>query len=347
MTTLMFSGVRSVAATLRQRAAAIGTRHQGALLKSTAAVALVIFGATAAMLAMVAVISNRVPGAISTGSDSSIGQEFVPPDEATIPAGPGGESIRRGKAIFDDPRTFASAFVGNSMACRNCHLDSGRKPNSSPMWAAWVRYPLFRTKDNAVNTMEDRIQGCFRYSMNAPNSPSGGPPPAGSDVYRQLESYFHWLATGAATGSKLAGSGYPTPPLTGAGYDPGRGAPLFQQKCSGCHGADGEGAKQPDGKVIYPPLWGPRSYNWGAGMARVDLATGFIKANMPFDQPGSLSDQDAWDIAAFVDSHERPKDPRQSGSVAENAKTNFAGQKTFYGRVIGGKILGSGVLSAR
>ena len=332
---------------LSEAVAAMIARHQGALLKSSAALALVVTGAAAAMLGMIALVSHRPPVTSIIGSEPATGEDFAPPDESAIPAGPGGEAIRRGKAIFDDPASYASPYVGNSMACKNCHLDSGRKADSSPMWAAWVRYPLFRSKDNAVNTMEDRIRGCFRYSMNAPNSPSGGPPPPGSDVYRDLQSYFHWLASGAPTGAKLAGSGFPTLPLTNDGYDPARGAPLFQQKCSGCHGPDGEGARQPDGKVIYPPLWGPRSYNWGAGMARVDLAAGFIKANMPFDQPGSLNDQDAWDIAAFVDSHERPKDPRQSGSVAANAKANFARQKTFYGQVIGGKILGGGVPSAR
>jgi thiosulfate dehydrogenase len=82
-------------------------------------------------------------------------------------------------------------------------------------------------------------------------------------------------------------------------------------------------------------------------MARVDLAAGFIKANMPFDQPRTLRDQDAWDVAAFIDSHERPKDPRQTGSVAENAKANFAGQKSYYGQLVGGKMLGTGVPGQR
>jgi thiosulfate dehydrogenase len=103
----------------------------------------------------------------------------------------------------------------------------------------------------------------------------------------------------------------------------------------------------PDGKVVYPPLWGPRSYNWGAGMARIDLAAGFVRANMPFDQPGTLTDQQARDVAAFIDSHERPKDPRQTGSVAENAKANFSGQKSYYGQIVGGKLLGTGVPGER
>lgn len=310
-------------------------------------IALFVAGSSFTAIALITLVQPQTSSHETLDGGPVATAAFVPPDLSAIPDGPEGEAIKRGKAIFDETKTHAADFVGNAMACRNCHLDSGRRPNSSPMWAAWVGYPQYRKKNNSINTMEDRIQGCFRYSMNAPNSPSGGPPPAGSDIYRDLQAYFYWLAKGAPTGQAIAGAGFPKPQLAASGYDPGRGSVLYEQKCSGCHGSGGEGAIQPDGKVIYPPLWGPQSYNWGAGMARIDLAAGFIKANMPFDAPGTLSDQEAWDIAAFVDSHERPRDPRQTGSVAENARLNFDGQATFYGKQVNGTVLGAGVSSAR
>lgn len=317
------------------------------LLHIGSGIALVISGAAFAAIALLAIAKPAQP----TSSDSSLqagsASAFSPPAITAIPPGPAGDAIRRGKAIFDDPWTYAPAYVGNAMACKNCHLDSGTRAGSSPMWAAWISYPQYRVKTNSVNTMEDRIMGCFSYSMNASNSPSGGPPPAGSDIYRNLEAYFHWLATDAPTGGKIAGSGYPELQLSPAGYDPGRGASLYEQKCSGCHGSDGQGAIQPNGTVVYPPLWGGKSYNWGAGMARIDLAARFIKANMPFDQPGTLTDQEAWDIAAYFDSKERPKDPRQTGSVAANAAANFKNQPSYYGKVVNGNLLGTGLPSAR
>lgn len=324
-------------------------QNQFRLLRAGTAIALVVAGAAVTAVAVVAISPSSPLGgsAASTGSTEQTTASFTPPAISTIPDGPDGTAIKRGMAIFDDTRANAGEFVGNSMACKNCHMDSGRKANSSPMWAAWLTYPQYRKKSNSINTMHDRIRACFRYSMNAPNSPSGAPPPDDSDVYRDLESYFHWLAQGAPTGQALEGAGYPKLKLSQAGYDPGRGAQVFQQKCTQCHGADGQGARQPDGKVVYPPLWGPRSYNWGAGMARVDLAAGFIRANMPFDQPGTLTDQQAWDVAAFVDSHERPKDPRQTGTVAANAKANFSGQATYYGKTVDGKLLGAGVAGER
>jgi thiosulfate dehydrogenase len=321
-------------------------RNEVKIVRLGTAVGLLVVGAAAAGLAFVGLSGSGQPSGEGSGLEPQPAA-FSPPSVSDIPSGPEGEAIKRGMAIFDDPQTHAAQFVGNSMACKNCHLDSGRRADSSPMWAAWVAYPQYRKKNNAINTMEDRINGCFRYSMNAPNSPSGGPPPYGSDIYRDLEAYFRWLATGAPIAAKMKGGGYPTPPLSKAGYDPARGAKLFEAKCTSCHGSDGQGARTPDGKVVYPPLWGPRSYNWGAGMARVDLAAGFIKANMPFDQPRTLSDQDAWDVAAFIDSHERPKDPRQTGSVAANARANFTGQKSYYGQTVAGKLLGAGVAGER
>jgi len=322
-------------------------RDETHLLHIASGIALVISGAALGAVALIGIAKPGKPTGAQSALENGSTMPFSPPALSAIPAGPAGDAIRLGKAIFDDPWTNASAYVGNAMACKNCHLDSGTRPDSSPMWAAWISYPQYRQKTNSINTMEDRIMGCFRYSMNASNSPSGGPPPAGSDIYRNLEAYFHWLATGAPTGGKIAGAGYPELQLSPAGYNPDRGATLYEQKCSGCHGSDGQGAIQPDGIVVYPPLWGGKSYNWGAGMARVDLAARFIKANMPLDQPGTLTDQEAWDIAAYFDSKERPKDPRQTGSVSTNAAANFKDQHSYYGKVVNGKPLGAGAPAAR
>lgn len=267
---------------------------------------------------------------------------FQPPPESAIPDGPGGDGIRRGMQIFMNTQTNAGQFVGNGLNCSNCHLDGGRRPNSAPMWAAWVQYPKYRSKNKKINTMEDRINGCFSYSMNAQGSPSGGPPPKGHDVYKDLQSYFYWLATGAPTGADMKGAGYLELEKTALGYDPARGQKVFQQNCASCHGADGQGQKDLNGRYIFPPLWGPDSFNWGAGMARVNTAAGFIKANMPLGQPNRLSDQQAWDVAAFIDSHERPKDPRQTGAIALAAKQFHSGEQTFYGKVLNGRLLGQG-----
>jgi thiosulfate dehydrogenase len=270
---------------------------------------------------------------------------FVPPSENEMPKGPLGDVIKRGRDIFVDTGKFAPQYVGNSMRCAQCHLDAGRRENAAPMWAAYVQYPKFRAKNNKVNTLEERIQGCFNYSMNAQASPAGKAPPPGDEIYKDLETYMYWLANGAPTGQEMRGTGYIKVKKTKDGYDWRRGAKVYEQSCALCHGANGAGRKDEAGKLRFPPLWGAESYNWGAGMHSISTAAGFIKANMPLGKPYSLSDQEAWDVAAYINSHERPKDPRQTGTI-EEAAAKFHDGANYYGKVIDGKQLGAGVARA-
>lgn len=268
---------------------------------------------------------------------------YAPPAESAIPDTPFGESIRRGRDIFVNTGEHAPQFVGNSQSCANCHLDGGRKEHSAPLWGAYPKYPAFRGKNQKVNTFQERIKGCFTYSMNAQASPSGEPPPLGSDVYVDLESYAFWLSDGVPTGAKIPGAGYPKLAKTELGYDYERGEEVFVANCALCHGDDGQGRREADSSLRFPPLWGPEAYNWGAGMSRINTAAAFIKANMPLSKPTSLTDQEAWDVAAYISSFERPKDPRQTGTVEENRARHHDGDDIYYGQEVRGKILGIGV----
>lgn len=243
-------------------------------------------------------------GAASGRAQHSAPIAFVPPPDSTIPSGQFGDMVRRGRAIFVHTGDSARAYVGNGLRCENCHLNAGRLANAAPMWAAWVAYPKYRAKNKQVNTMADRIAGCFRYSMN------GVPPAQDSEIMHALQSYFYWLATGAPTGAKLAGAGYPALPRAAQAPDSMRGAVVYGARCAVCHGLDGAGQRSADGVLTFPPLWGPQSYNAGAGMHTVSTAAAFIRANMPLGRPNTLSVQEAWDVAAFVNAHPHPPDPR-------------------------------------
>ena len=258
---------------------------------------------------------------------------FAPPAESAIPANDFGDEVRAGEQIFREPAAHAGEYVGNDLRCGNCHLDAGRLAGSAPMWAAYVSYPAFRAKTDQVNSFEQRLQGCFRYSMN------GKAPPLGDPVLIALESYSYFLAKGLPTGEEPAGRGYPELPKPAMTPDYGRGAGVYAQSCAACHGADGAGQKS-DGKVMIPPLWGARSFNWGAGMASIKSAAEFIHANMPLGAAGSLSPQQAWDVGAYVDSQVRPQDPRFTGDVAATRETFHKTPFSMYGRTVNGKVLG-------
>ena len=258
---------------------------------------------------------------------------FEPPAESAIPADKFGDEVRLGEEVFREPAAHAGKFVGNDLRCSNCHLDAGRLAGSAPMWAAYVSYPAYRKKNDQVNSFQQRLQGCFRYSMN------GKVPPLGDPVLVALESYAYFLAKGLPVGEKPAGRGFPEVPKPAMAPDYDRGAGVYAQNCAACHGADGLGQKS-DGKVVFPPLWGARSYNWGAGMASVKNAAGFIKANMPLGLAGSLTPQQAWDVADYVDSQVRPQDPRFTGTVAETRQKHHDNAFSKYGQTVDGKELG-------
>jgi thiosulfate dehydrogenase len=74
-------------------------------------------------------------------------------------------------------------------------------------------------------------------------------------------------------------------------------------------------------------------------MHRVNTAANFIKANMPLGKPITLTDQQAWDVAAFINSHERPQDPRFTGTVKET-QAKYHNHNGYYGKEVDGKIAG-------
>lgn len=259
---------------------------------------------------------------------------FRPPPENAIPPGPYGDMVRLGREIFRDSGKYAQPFVGNTLRCSNCHLDAGRLAGASPLWAAWVAFPAYRAKNKHVNTFAERLQGCFRFSMN------GKAPPLGDKVLLALETYSAWLAHGAPVGADMPGRGYPRLARPALPPDFRRGQAVYQAKCALCHGADGQG-QSAAGQVVFPPLWGDSSYNWGAGMHMVNTAAAFIKTNMPFGLGGTLTDQEAWDVALFVDSYERPQDPRFTGTVAETRQKFHNSPWSMYGQSVAGHVLGS------
>jgi thiosulfate dehydrogenase len=112
---------------------------------------------------------------------------YTPTAENDILDGPFGDMIRLGEAIFHDTQNNAKGLVGNDLQCSNCHLDRGRQPTAMPLGAAYLLYPAYRPKNGHVNTFQERLQGCFRFSMN------GKAPPFNDKVLVALETYaYSW-----------------------------------------------------------------------------------------------------------------------------------------------------------
>ena len=275
--------------------------------------------------------TSAVPGPVAVQQQAAV--PFIPPSAADAPDDPLGEAIRLGEKLMTNTATHAPQYVGNGLVCSNCHLDAGRKAGAAPLWAAFVNFPAFRAKNGEINTFQKRVQDCFVYSLN------GAPPPLGSRELIAIESYAAFMARGLPSGMSPAGRGFPAisaPPLA---PDDRRGGTVYAEHCSACHGPVGAGQTIAGGPS-YPPLWGARSYNWGAGMARIDKAAAFIRANMPQGAEGTLTVQEAWDVAHFIDGKSRPQDPRFAISPTTTRARHHDTPFSRYGTVVGGLILG-------
>ena len=277
---------------------------------------------------------------IPAPSASPQAEYFRPPAESELPDNAYGKLVREGHALFVDTKRRAPQYVGNGLNCSNCHLDQGRLANSSPLWGAYPMYPAYRKKNDKVNTFAERLQGCFQFSMNG-----GQPPAADSPEITALSVYAYWLASKAPLGVELPGRGYPDVPQPAKGYDLKQGAAVYQAQCAVCHGEQGQGQKV-GADYVMPPLWGKDSYNWGAGMHRINTAASFIKYNMPLGKPGTLSDQQAWDVAAYINRHERPQDPRLVEGSIEKTRVKYHANDgvNLYGQTIDGVLIGKGTL---
>lgn len=217
------------------------------------------------------------------------------PSDSLIPDGPLGAAIRRGRALLDATRDSLPDHVGDRLRCASCHLDAGRR-STGTLVGTYARYPQYRSRSGTVETLQFRVNDCFRRSMN------GTPLAADGADMRDIIAYLWFLSRGVPVAAAPPRRAAPNA-LATLTPDTAAGARVFTAICAKCHGPDGQGT------AVAPPLWGPQSFNIGAGMARARTAAAFIRANMPFDLPGTLSDQQALDVAAFVTAHPRPDFP--------------------------------------
>lgn len=207
-------------------------------------------------------------------------------------------AIRLGQQIYNDPRTYAAPYVGAALACWSCHVGEGYHPGLIPLSGVAGVYPAYSARDGRIISLADRIRSCFVRSLN------GSAPPDDSDVLLAMSAFLHWQSEGQPRGVDPATHWREALPpadwLAIDQLDPRRGSMLYAERCASCHGADGQGGNN------IPPVWGPRSYNDGAGLARVYTAAALIYQAMPATAPGSLSRDDAQHLAAFIDAQERP-----------------------------------------
>lgn len=236
-------------------------------------------------------------------------------DAGKLPDDHYGRLVRYGKELTE--RTFAylgpevkdarMRYAGNNLSCASCHEAAGTKPFAIPWVGAFATFPQYRAREDDVSTLEERVNGCMERSM------AGKPLPLGGREMKAFITYMHFLSRDVPVGARVQGQGLPAFKAPARRADTAAGAKVYADKCASCHGAEGAGLRAGAvGSAVgytFPPLWGQDSFNNGAGMNRLLFASAFVKNNMPFGtthaQP-QLTDDEAYDVAAFALSHARP-----------------------------------------
>lgn len=226
-----------------------------------------------------------------------------------IPITEEGKFIRYGRDLIANTAQYLGpkgsvAKISNGMNCQNCHLEAGTKPWGNNYGAVASTYPKFRARSGSIESIEKRVNDCIERSLNGKAIESG------SKEMRAIVAYIKWLGNDIPKGSKPKGSGIMDLPYLSRPANPVKGKMVYTTTCERCHGKNGDGQVNVDGNgYLYPPLWGNSSYNNGAGLFRLSRFAGYVKNNMPnplnYHNP-QLSNEEAWDVAAYVNSQPRP-----------------------------------------
>ena len=162
---------------------------------------------------------------------------------------------------------------------------------------------------------DDDIAAALNYVSNAWGNGKSLPPdfkPFTSDEIKALRApelssaQVYALRSGAAAGAAATATAGGTTPVTFTADQVTTGSDIYSERCVQCHGD-----KLDNGEFGGAALNG--SYfkkHWGGGS--VAALTVYMKAKMPPDRPGSLTDQNYADLAAFLlDSNDYPKGDKE------------------------------------
>ena len=235
---------------------------------------------------------------------------WTAPDTTDIPNTPEGDLIRYGRELIAHTSVYLGPKgkvrqISNGLNCQNCHLQGGTLPYGNNFSVTAWSYPKTRKRSGLNEDFVYRVNGCFERSMN------GQKLDPESREMKAFIAYFMWMGQGVKKGERPFGTGLQKVSLLDRAADPEKGKALYAQHCTVCHGPDGQGVMAPTGlEYVYPPIFGENSFNTGAGMYRLEKFASFIKTNMPlgvtYKNP-ALTDEECWDIAAFVNSQPRPE----------------------------------------
>ena len=234
---------------------------------------------------------------------------WIAPDINTITDAKINEQVTYGKELIAHTSKYLGPNgtvikISNGMNCQNCHLQAGTVVFGNNYGSVASLYPKFRARSGMVENIYKRVNDCIERSLNGKAIDTTG------KEMQAIAAYINFVGSNVAKGKKAAGSGLKDLAWLDRSADPEKGMTVYTAKCQSCHQANGEGSFTADKtEYIYPALWGNNSFNDGAGLYRISNLAKYVKYNMPQGttyQSPQLTDEEAWDVAAFIISQKRP-----------------------------------------
>jgi len=251
-----------------------------------------------------------------------LGINLFAQDTSTIkyPAGEVGKMVKLGEDIVTHTNThpMTKDIITTNLTCMNCHLagkDSraGTTKNIGTFIGTSAAFPAYSSRHKRIQVLQERIDSCFLRCMSSKKSFMG------TKAMSAVEAYVASLSDGEPMHMNTKGPrSHKITKLwekntkkfaniyqkaTHENYVAGK--EIYQNKCAACHGQNGEGTDS------FPALWGKDkhghwlSYGADGSMAKLKNSATWIQDNMPFQQERTLSDQEAADVALFVNAQER------------------------------------------
>lgn len=262
---------------------------------------------------------------IEVVTEKAASHPYPAPSMEDVPSGEEGELIKLGQKYHNETATALDGYVGNTLSCSSCHADGGTG-EALDLIGISKTTPQYNPRAGKEVTLEDRINGCFRRSMN------GKPLPKESEEMKAMVAYYNYISLNVPDGTKER----PWAKLKKVegditNLDIANGEELYKKTCLACHGEDGSGG------ATGLALWGDNSYNIGADMTRVRTAAGFIQSFMPAApmggyEKGSFTDEEALNIAAYINSMDRPDFPDKIYDWPNGDAPDDAAYKTLAGQ---------------
>ncbi|MEH6823309.1 MAG: c-type cytochrome [Motiliproteus sp.] len=234
----------------------------------------------------------------------------IPDAPTEYPKGELGKMVKLGEDIIFNTNThpLTREMVGNDLKCSSCHLNGGKTKTLGTFIGTAAAFPAYSPREKSVQTLQNRINNCFMRSQN------GKRPIIDTEASIAMATYVTWLSSGQPINMNPKkpvnnhfsdtwwGKKWVLPMIKSAdssNYQ--NGAKLYAEKCASCHQPDGQGLAAAN----FPPVWGDRSYNTGAGLSKPEKLPTYLLHNMPLGNP-NLTKEEAVDISLYVTAQPRP-----------------------------------------